>query len=350
MLGVRDLMRAHVEGIDDPKERVAQGRAILRFLAELQPNSPNYWDALMRAVHDDLSRRPDDYILHEYLAPFNSPCTFAEFLNRAADVDLRYLADADVPSMLASRAPERGREVLDQLSGQGQVEEYLDIMRGRRFRQTLLVHPGEPIDRNISVDRLNDLYLVSRYELLEEGGKMLLKGGEGVEIRVTDEALWGAYRKLAQEAPQGRTLVELGLDLEDGEGKRAILDCWQHGLIDLMTWDRLGDEPQGNRVAWPPALGVARNELRPGRLHRYVQLSPLGEWLLPLLDGSLDAGSILEELLEAMVSGTLEINLPEELGEEAQIVALQALVDHQLRELWRLGVLESWGVEAGGEE
>ncbi len=86
--------------------------------------------------------RSHSYLLHEFPgAPCNAPCYFKEFVERAGTHGLAYLADAEPSTMFVQNYGEKVREPLLRECGSSQVmiEQYLDFLVNRTFRQTLLV-------------------------------------------------------------------------------------------------------------------------------------------------------------------------------------------------------------------
>ena len=81
------------------------------------------------------------YLLHEFLEPHNAPCYFKEFAARAGAHGLTYLADAEPSTMFVQNYGEKVRDPLLRECGGSQImmEQYLDFLVNRTFRQTLLV-------------------------------------------------------------------------------------------------------------------------------------------------------------------------------------------------------------------
>lgn len=156
---IRDLMRYHALQFPDPAERVGQARAILDFLARSVPTADNAYGMLLKSELDVLRGMPDYYILHEHLEETNEPLYFHQFAERAARHGLQYLAEAELTTMLASNlAPAVQETVLLIASDVIRQEQFMDFLRNRSFRQTLLVRSDRPLDRTLTPERVTTLW------------------------------------------------------------------------------------------------------------------------------------------------------------------------------------------------
>lgn len=137
---LRDAMLMH-GGDRNATDQVAYGRSMLAFLKKVSLPGSLTSAALNESLGQILGS-PVYYVAHEYLEPFNLPCYFHEFVQRAGDHRLSYLGEAQPSMMMPSNY---GPELAQQLYGaigedQVRVEQYLDFAISRTFRQTLLVH------------------------------------------------------------------------------------------------------------------------------------------------------------------------------------------------------------------
>ena len=105
---LRDMLVFHTAGLTEPRERIAQARALLRFLVEGSP-SGHELGALMRDQAERLLDRADASLLHDELAEVNEAVYFHEFAAHAARHELQYLAEADFFEMQIGAASEPGR-------------------------------------------------------------------------------------------------------------------------------------------------------------------------------------------------------------------------------------------------
>jgi hypothetical protein len=158
---IRDLMRYHALQFQTAAERVPQARAMLDFLARGSDENSAY-GKLLRSELELLRSAPDYYIVHEHLNDLNEPIYFYEFVERARRHGLQYLADADVTTMMASRFAPQVAETIRRISPDViRQEQLMDFLCNRTFRQTLLVHAEQPVDRQITAQRMKNLWVSS---------------------------------------------------------------------------------------------------------------------------------------------------------------------------------------------
>jgi methyltransferase-like protein/SAM-dependent methyltransferase len=159
---VRHMMRYHVAQFDEPDEQIDQARALLAFLASASEGSGPYGDLLRREV-DRLDQTSNAYLFHEHLEPTNSPIYFHQFIERAERAGLLYLSEVSVSDMLTSHFPKAVADTLERISPDLlHLEQYLDFVRNRQFRQTILCHAGRKPSRALTPDSLRGLLLSSR--------------------------------------------------------------------------------------------------------------------------------------------------------------------------------------------
>lgn len=146
---IRDMMRFHTQHIADSKRRVAQAMAMVNFVAS---SIPSHLQVHRKNVETELTRLrelPSDYLLHDDLAEINQPFYFHEFVTDAAAHGLQFLAEADFRAMQDSRLSAESRAMLRQLDDLHIMEQYRDFILNAAFRQTLLCHHDQPIDRRL---------------------------------------------------------------------------------------------------------------------------------------------------------------------------------------------------------
>ena len=91
--------------------------------------------------------RSDATLLHDELAEVNDALYFHEFAAHAARHGLQYLAEADFFEMQIGAASEPAAQALLAIEDPVRREQYLDFLKARMFRQTLLCRAELAIDR-----------------------------------------------------------------------------------------------------------------------------------------------------------------------------------------------------------
>jgi len=312
---IRDLMRYHAASFTDPVERVAQARAILNFLSRSVPTADDAYGMLLKSELDVLRRLPDYYILHDHLEDINEPLYFHEFAERAARHGLQYLAEAELSTMLASNFPHEVQETVVRIAPDViRQEQYMDFLRNRTFRQTLLVRQGEPVNRSLTPRRLLSLWVSASLAPVDAATDPA--GGRTVTFRAPNGGLLKTPNGITQEAmavlarrwPAATSFADLLHEAQavpgpyapqapDDEGTLAsdLLQCHAAGLLELHAGassfaTQAGTRPVASALArWQAARGLLRvTTLR----HESARIDTDTGRLLPLLDGTRDLDAI----------------------------------------------------------
>lgn len=166
---VREMMLYHIRQVDEPYARVNQGRALLDFLVETVPtlssNLPNVLKAsslILEDMQELLRQQPDEYLFHDHLEEINEPVYLHQFVERTEGHGLQYLIDAESSAMLSSYLPAQlSRSLREMAKTDLEVEQFMDFLYMRAFRQTLLCHQDVSLNRDIKLDNLARLHVAS---------------------------------------------------------------------------------------------------------------------------------------------------------------------------------------------
>lgn len=343
----RDMMRYHTHQAPDAQTQISQSLALMKFMADAVSAEDEY-GALLRKEFERVSRLDPAQLFHDDLAEVNEPVYFHQFVEHAGRHGLKFFAEAEYFTMSVEQFPPATREVLAKLADNLIVhEQYLDFLKCRRFRQTLLCRADVEISRVSSDARLKVLSFsssatpVASEPSLAPGVEETFRGNRGKTIRIdfppgkaAISALHDAwplrlgYGELQNEVAarlqrQGLDLAAFG-QLSDFLGAAHSLDA-----VDVHAYrPRLVVTPGPT----PRASALARRQATTGSLvtaltHRTVKLSDeTGRRLLLVLDGTRDRDALMAELARANAQD----------GPQATLVTL----DHSLGGLGRLGLLE----------
>ncbi len=329
---VRDIMQFHSARFTDPRQQVEQSVSLLDFLARAGGEGAPF-TAFLRSEADSLRRAHGSHILHDHLEEHNDPVYFHEFLSRAAAHGLAYVGEADVQAMMPPEGPPEIRRTLDMLSqgGQAHLEQYLDFVRCRMFRQTALCRAGRQADYTGTADRLAGLHIASparpaspRPDL--PPAEEAFDGPAGVRITSREPLIKAALTILAESWPASLPFAELcrrareragpaAADPE-GDGRRLAETLWRFyatagvQALDLSTRPYAGPARPSAR---PSVRPLARRQAARGQRHvtnlRHdaVYLNDFERQALPLFDGTRDAPGLAEALAALVASGTLTV-------------------------------------------
>ncbi len=134
---IRDMMCYHARNFETPQEQINQARQLLKFLAASAKTRFEAYPKMLQQEAESLSKRSDSYIYHEFLAAVNEPIYFHEFVDRVHSAGMKYVADADVRTMLSRAFDEEAAGLLRDVPLLRR-EQYMDFLRSRMFRASLL--------------------------------------------------------------------------------------------------------------------------------------------------------------------------------------------------------------------
>ena len=332
---VRDAMLLRGGGRGTPQEKLSYARGMIDFLAEVAPAD----SVLARALADyraETTHVRDDYVLHEQLATFNSPCYFLDFGKRTEPYRLAYLADAAPASMFAGNYGEKVAVPLLKECGQSQilVEQYLDFVANRTFRQSLLVHGerGPQISYKLDRRRFGRLHFAAW--LPPAGGQTQLDdsnqeyGEAGRTLFTQDPGVKAAVDALSARWPWTLSRHELGnavrarlgaAGVESAADQESKIDDLLEALI-IRGLARYRLEPVLPESVRTP-LRLHEPTRRMAELvrgnddaylfnlwHEEVPLPPVDRHLVPLLDGTRDRDALVAELLSLLRQDVIQFH------------------------------------------
>jgi methyltransferase-like protein/SAM-dependent methyltransferase len=325
---VRDMMYYHANQFGDPQTRIRQAREMLDLLIESNPETTPY-GALLRTESRALRDKEDGYFLHDQLELFNAPVYFAQFAERARVHGLQYLAEADLPSMWSRQLPPGIAASVERLTDDLiQREQYLDFVRNREFRQTLLCHQGMKIRRELRPDGLDQFYVAA--PLAGEKGPIDVCDSRPARfqhlptaqvITATAPLVKGAMLALAEAWPASVAFCQLLSDARARTGLaspadpanqyqatcllgKSMLEAHLSGYAELHCAPaRFSTQAGLHPLASPLARIQAATSNRLTNLrHEACMVSDLAQRILPYLDGSRDRAE-LQGVFRRMVEG-----------------------------------------------
>jgi SAM-dependent methyltransferase len=357
-----EMMLFHVRGFDSPAERTGQALALARFLAQGQ-NSTDLYGQWLRTEFTTLMDHEEGHLYHDELAAINQPYYFTQFIERAGAHQLQYLAEADYFEMFDHGLNDAARETLRSL-GSNRIlrEQYLDFLKCRRFRQTLLCHAQRTLLPLPRVEKIPGMLVSSTAQCAE--GEPDLRAGVKVVYQTpksgrcaTDSSLGKAalavlaqmwpiplpFDQLTEEA--ARLLGNAGLGGELTQSAKESLpgflaQLYSAGVIELRSvMPPFAAEVSERPVASPLARWqVLRGRMLTTAFHLSVQVEDeVGRNVLLWLDGTLDRRQLLEKLWLWLKSrGALVLTGGDETAARNKIAAD---LEQNLAKLAQLGLL-----------
>jgi methyltransferase-like protein/predicted O-methyltransferase YrrM len=322
---LRDAMQLASGGTATPEDKVREARSMVSFLEDVVP-ADGVLARIMTEFRSESDGFGDSYLLHDELERFNSPCYFYEMLGRAREHGLAFLAEARPEAMFPGNfGPKVEEHLLEKCGGvQVLVEQYIDFVVNRTFRESLLIHAErEPqIRYNPDRTRIRDLHIAawvppaeeptrldnSRQEYREGDGATLFTNDPGIKAALdalSDRWPWTLSRQELVDAVHTR-LVDAGLTPSD-----SLSDTVENlmGVLILQGQAHYRLHP----VSPDPASAPLRLDETARRMveltgdesqastfniwHETHMLSPLDRHVLPLLDGTRDRDALFDALL-----------------------------------------------------
>ena len=159
---VRDMMRYHALRFDTAARRIQEARLLLDFVSQTAHgfNAEAYGKAL-RSEAEMLRNCPDHYIYHEHLEDHSRPYYFHEFNAKLEARGLEFLAESRLGAMATANFNETQQRTLGAIATNiVELEQFMDFLRNRTFRETLIHHAGRTPKYEITPDRLEGLYVI----------------------------------------------------------------------------------------------------------------------------------------------------------------------------------------------
>jgi methyltransferase-like protein/2-polyprenyl-3-methyl-5-hydroxy-6-metoxy-1,4-benzoquinol methylase len=314
---VREMMLFHVRSAPDVKQKVAQGRALLKFLADSK-KEPDLYRRVLQKELEHAVEYSDAAFYHDDLNPLTRPIYFHHFVKHAAAHGLQFLGDAVFNEMQPDDYEPSVMTALRELEGDVLArEQYLDFLICRRFRRTLLCRREISLDHKIQPGVIANFYVASEAE--PKSPKLNIYSSDIEEFRTPKGASIKASRPLVKGAllhlnkcwPQAIHFSELlkaarrlvAEETDENENVTALyevlLRSFAAGVTELHVW---APSFVTNVSERPLASAVARYQNRRGKRistlrHTGLQLNDaLSRKLLDLLDGTRDFAAIAEAL------------------------------------------------------
>ena len=358
---IRSMMRYHAEKFTAPRDRTSQARALIDFLATSVNQDGSAYAMLLKSELESLQRQADSYLFHEHLEDVNDPVFFHEFIERARAKGLQYLGEASVGTMAMSNFQPDVAKTLRMLApDQIQAEQYMDFLRNRTFRQTLLCHQEAPVNWSAPLEQLRRLHIASRSVAVSEPvdcrGKetVTYKSPSGRTLATANLLLKAALQCLKESWPQALPFESLreraharvgesdNVRSPGTDDQRLLEGGLLHAYIgsDLLELHSCPLDCAVSVGSRPVVSPLARLQAKQGpfvtnRRHEAIRLHDLERKLLTILDGQHDRPALLRDLVDASTSGMIEVKHGEVVLQDPIAIqaALDSILDQCLKEL-----------------
>ena len=331
---IRGLMQYRARDFDSPNSQVLHARELLAFLSNSVSADGSAYGMLLKKELAALSRSDDSYLFHEFLEKDNSPLYFHQFAQQAERAELQYLGEAVYGMMSIENFPIAIRTALHSMARNlTDTEQYMDFLRNRAFRQTLLCHRNVVLDRTLPSRRMSSLRVASnavpqaeRVDFTSGTATQFLRGTTA--MTTTNPFLKSAMLHLRSIWPSSVPFVELAsiatsmvtghaTDAETGNHSGAfqeladvLIRSYATSSIDLHTvgygvTHHVSSHPRVSRLS---LLQATRATAITNRLHRIVSLNDEQRRIVTLLNGTRNYEQLVDCLAEMIVRGDLVVH------------------------------------------
>lgn len=331
---LRDMMLFHTHQITDGATKVKQARALLNFLSEYVPTENNAYGMLLKAESEFMNKQVDSYLRRDILADENTAFYFHEFVGRAGKHGLQYVGESGLSQMLATNFPEKVRDTLTRIQvGVVAQEQYMDFLRNRVGRQTLICHASRKLNRQIQPAAMVKFAFQSLFKQpeapvdLTNGVSAGFVSTAGPTVNASDSFVKAALQALIAAAPAPLAYAEL-LRLAR-QASRPFLGAvpanrdeidestLQVNLLNLYSQSFLEIYDEAVSVAKTvpakPALSplvryhAIHSRHVANRLHQAVQSDDFARFVIEACDGNRTRDEILTAVIGRVNEGKLSV-------------------------------------------
>jgi SAM-dependent methyltransferase len=372
---LRDTLRYAARGAGTPEARIAAARSALDRLrgaiAGLDALSAQY----LREEIAQLERAHPSYLLYEYLAEHNQAFLFTDFAEDAERAGLRYLCDTDLRTLFPSSYGAAVEEALAPIEDGVELEQWLDFVTNRNFRQSVLCRTDAPLPEDVAIDLdqfallalRSDLKPVGRVQLEREQAQTFVSPG-GTKLKISHPLTKAVVLLLASRYPDClplRQVVPAAVDrvTAAGGGIGDDVDACLAELFSLFAHAGVGARPTalsvraaaGERPRISP-LTLAQLEAGATQVttihHGNMDLDAFAARLIGYLDGSRTPAEAARALTEDLAAKRLQPPAdvrPAQWPREKLAAKVQGAVEALIELFTRHGILTAAASGAGND-
>ena len=270
------------------------------------------------------------YLLHEYLAGENNAFLFSEFLADTGRHGLQYVCETDLHTLFDTTLSPPAQAALADIEDPLQHEQWMDFVRMRAFRKSVLCRADLALERAVDVDVFTAFYYSANLRLkgdayLNKTTPTVFLTADNAELQVTHPLSKAALLYLQEVHPYTPDLDELyakaAAKVGQAGGKAFAEERSElvSELFSLYTYRAVYGHltPCLQRPEWgserPQATALARLQAAQGWQsvasirHQTLTLDSFSSALLQALDGSRTVSELVSHLKAEISSGNVSI-------------------------------------------
>ncbi len=317
---LRDMLLHHCRNLHTPRERLHAAQELLEFLHAGYAALESPGVAWLKKEVAHLRQASRSYLFHEYLEDINAPLLFSDFMQRAAAQGLKYLCDSDLYTMFPSTLGDAAAKLLEPYDDLLEQEQYMDFLRARPFRRSVLCRDQCALQRELDLDFMHHYGLVAHLipgetPALDAPRSQSYRSASGKDYAVSHPLTKLVLQQLAAAFPNALRFDELAaaasnelirngaapLAQQHSTLRRELFSLFG-ALALLLTpreqryFNRVSERPHAHRLAHTQASRGHVTSVR----HTDVDLDPLSRRLLGLLDGTRTRDALAQSLIAAI--------------------------------------------------
>ncbi len=326
---VREMMRFHVSEFDDPRQRVTQARSLIKFIVDAG-SEPDLYRMVLQKELDRINEFTDSSLFHDDLGEHNAPVYFYQFVEHAARHGLKYLSEAHFFEIQTGIFPANVVEVLNRMSDSAIAkEQYLDFLKCRRFRQTLLCHDDRHLDDSPRPEKVVSFHVASPLRPAQADLEIKQReitsfiGPKNSSLQTDNPLIKAAIVALGEVWPKALRFQDLldtarrscdqgscgevgSVDDDQRTLGELLLRAYAGGLVEFsIAPPQLVSRPSERPVASPLARLQSTESSEVVNLRHFnIRVEdPLSRQLLQLLDGTRNRDALISEVMALIESG-----------------------------------------------
>ncbi len=326
------------------------------FVKEAVKESDSAYAKLMFETSELLTDKPDYSIAHDFLQTYNKAFYFSSFMEEATKVGLQYVVDAEITKMYIHNYSKIISEKLGDIEDVVRMEQYLDFITNRAFRQTILCHNHQLIHRKIPMDTLVDYYFkmnlvrspeeeISKEELNQTVIFYLNNDPEDT-VSTKNPMLKAIFEVFSENngylsfhnliSLSANRLSEINILELEAQAKVSLMDLFLKGKIDIRAdFIPINSHEMDTPKVWEYVTAQAiylKQKVVTNLYFESVQLSLFEYYLVRYLDGNNTKEVIISKMLDHFNNGDLissykgtKVTSEEKLREIISLAYLDAL-------------------------
>ena len=324
---VRGIMQFHTQKFENIEEKIAQSRAIVKFLSESRHHENDSYQALLKDELKRITKYMDYGFYHDDLSPINQPFYFHEFVRAAEGHGLQFLAETRRYSLSPEKYTPDAIDLLENLKGGDRIaqEQYYDFLTGMSFRQTLVCHNEISVAPQPQPPLLQKVFISGPITADHEdlnlndntaGG---FTGLNKASIETNDPLTKNACMLIGTAWPRQIAFMELLKQAQQQAGLEAgnktafiehaerlssfLLETYSIGFVEFHSHET----PFATDISERPQVSaLVLNQIKAGPditslKHENMQIKgDLAQKLIALLDGTRDRNELADALLDSL--------------------------------------------------